>query len=164
MTDQHSSARKKSVENSASVSFLAPEPAISPDRVVSRQSDIATEQEASKVVYASFGEWPAPEVVHPESRGLDQFIAALQSEGQGALLADGRKAIAQWFAPKVSLKRLRLEAGLSQDELALRVGTSQPNIARIESGKQDPSLRTLHRLAEALGLDIHKVVDAASNA
>ena len=45
--------------------------------------------------------------------------------------------------------RLRRLRGLTQTELARRVGTQQPAIARIEQGHM-PSLRTLLRVAEAL--------------
>lgn len=45
--------------------------------------------------------------------------------------------------------RLRRLRGLSQAELAQRIGTKQPAIARIEQGHV-PSLRTLMRIAEAL--------------
>lgn len=43
----------------------------------------------------------------------------------------------------------RLKSGLSQQELASRMGTSQSSIARMESGTALPSLRTLQRFAEA---------------
>lgn len=43
----------------------------------------------------------------------------------------------------------RARAGLTQDALAKKMGTSQSAIARIESGKRIPSVRTLQRYAEA---------------
>lgn len=46
---------------------------------------------------------------------------------------------------------LRLERGLTQKELAERAGTSQSAIARLEIGKQEPTLRFLRRVVEALG-------------
>lgn len=55
------------------------------------------------------------------------------------------------FALSRSLIEARAKAGLSQDELAKRMGTTQSTIARLESGKQLPSLRTLYRFAEATG-------------
>lgn len=50
-----------------------------------------------------------------------------------------------------SLLRARLAAGLTQEELAQRMGTKQGVIARLESGKVKPSTRTLERLAAATG-------------
>lgn len=47
------------------------------------------------------------------------------------------------------LKKLRLELGLTQHDLATRAGVSQPLIARIESGDVDPRLSTLHKIFNA---------------
>ena len=46
--------------------------------------------------------------------------------------------------------QLRMELDLSQEELARRVGTSPPAIARLESGQHRPSVDTLRRVAKAL--------------
>jgi ribosome-binding protein aMBF1 (putative translation factor) len=45
----------------------------------------------------------------------------------------------------------RIAAGLSQTELARRMGTSQPVIARIEGGGSTPTVDMLDRLARATG-------------
>lgn len=45
----------------------------------------------------------------------------------------------------------RTRAGLSQAELAQRMGTTQSAIARLESGKFPPSMRTIARIAAATG-------------
>ncbi|HYW24344.1 MAG TPA: helix-turn-helix transcriptional regulator [Terriglobales bacterium] len=47
--------------------------------------------------------------------------------------------------------RLRAREGLSQDELARRMGTTKAAISRLESGRHRPTMETLRRLAEALG-------------
>lgn len=52
------------------------------------------------------------------------------------------------------LRELRLEAGLTQAELAARVGISQPNVARLESGVNPPNLSTLRKIADALSADV----------
>ncbi|HBW19619.1 MAG: helix-turn-helix domain-containing protein [Streptosporangiaceae bacterium] len=46
---------------------------------------------------------------------------------------------------------LRTRAGLTQTELARRMGTTQSSIARIESGGSLPTLDMLARLAHATG-------------
>lgn len=46
---------------------------------------------------------------------------------------------------------LRQRAGLSQAQLAQRVGTSQTVISSLESGSRMPQLTTLKKIAEALG-------------
>jgi transcriptional regulator with XRE-family HTH domain len=45
----------------------------------------------------------------------------------------------------------RVRAGLTQEQLAQRMGTTQSVIARLESGRRMPGVRTLERLAEATG-------------
>ena len=46
----------------------------------------------------------------------------------------------------------RAALGISQEELARRVGTSHSAISRIESGRHKTSVETLQRLAHAMGL------------
>ena len=56
------------------------------------------------------------------------------------------------------LRELRLEAGLTQAELARRTGIHRPNIARVEAGRHTPSLETLSRLANAIGVPTTRVL------
>ena len=53
--------------------------------------------------------------------------------------------------PAYQLIRLRLQRGMTQQELAEKVGTTQSTIARLESGNANPSISTLERVAAALG-------------
>ena len=55
------------------------------------------------------------------------------------------------FEIAAELLRARLRAGMSQEELAARMNTSQSTIARLESGQTLPSTKTLLRFAEATG-------------
>lgn len=48
----------------------------------------------------------------------------------------------------------RQRAGLSQRELAEQAGVSQSEIARIESGKREPSIPTLQRILGGSGLEL----------
>jgi predicted transcriptional regulator len=52
------------------------------------------------------------------------------------------------------LKRAREFAGLSQRAMAMRAGTAQSVIARIESGQTDPGMRTLQRILHTAGYDL----------
>ena len=52
------------------------------------------------------------------------------------------------------IKEARRRAGLSQAELAKRIGTSQSAIARYERARSMPDLATLHRIAEACGFEL----------
>lgn len=49
----------------------------------------------------------------------------------------------------------RQKMGLSQTELAKRVGTKQPVISRLESGTGNPTLDLLRRVAKALKTELH---------
>jgi len=60
--------------------------------------------------------------------------------------------MAEEFEIAAALIEARAKAGLSQDELAKRMGTTQSAIARIESGKHWPSKKTLEGYAKATGL------------
>lgn len=48
------------------------------------------------------------------------------------------------------LKRLRLEAGLTQRQLAQLAGVSQAHIAKVEGGKVDPRLSTVNKILQVL--------------
>ena len=50
-----------------------------------------------------------------------------------------------------ALVRARTAAKLTQAEVALRLGTTQSAVARLESGRVSPSFATLRRYAEATG-------------
>ncbi|NJC74005.1 helix-turn-helix transcriptional regulator [Planosporangium thailandense] len=59
----------------------------------------------------------------------------------------------------------RRAAGLSQAEVADRMGTSQPAVARLETGAVDVRLSTLHRYAAAVGRHLEvRLADRASGA
>lgn len=64
-----------------------------------------------------------------------------------------RAAVAREVASRVV--RYRVEHRLSQAELGNKLGVSQPYIAKLESGDHSPSLSTLARLAQRLGLEFH---------
>ena len=51
----------------------------------------------------------------------------------------------------LNVRRLRLKKGLSQAALARRAGLSPNYIGTLERGIQNPSLKTLERLAKCLG-------------
>ena len=65
------------------------------------------------------------------------------------------RALEDEFAMAQLFINARGEAGLTQKQLADKMGTSQAYIARLEGGKETPSTRTLNRIAKATG---HRVV------
>ena len=67
------------------------------------------------------------------------------------------------------VKQLRLEAGLTQAELAARAGVTVETVARLErvlrgrsSANSNPSLETLVRLASALGVEVAELLSEPS--
>jgi len=56
------------------------------------------------------------------------------------------------IAIEVSLARNKKK--MTQSQLAKKIGTKQPSIARIENGNYLPSLRTMQKIAEALNMEI----------
>lgn len=48
----------------------------------------------------------------------------------------------------------RLKAGLTQRDLADRLGVSQPTVAAYESGRRQPTLQTLMRILAGAGFDL----------
>ena len=48
----------------------------------------------------------------------------------------------------------RRERGMTQKELSERTGIAQGDISKLENGNANPSLRTLKRLAEGMGMQL----------
>ena len=46
----------------------------------------------------------------------------------------------------------RKQAGLTQRELSERTGITQSDISKLENGSANPSIKTLQRLAEGMGM------------
>lgn len=55
------------------------------------------------------------------------------------------------------IKELRKEKALSQEGLAEIIGIEPNNLSRIENGKNYPTPENLSKIADALGVDIHKL-------
>ncbi len=59
----------------------------------------------------------------------------------------------------IVMRRLRIERGLSQEELAEKMGmVSHAHISRLESGKKQPTLDMVFRLADALGMRAWEII------
>ena len=52
------------------------------------------------------------------------------------------------------LRQVRKEQGMTQERLAEKVGTRKSNISRLESGRYNPSLEFLEKVAGGLGREI----------
>lgn len=70
------------------------------------------------------------------------------------------EATAQDFNVGIRLRRLRLERGLSQRELARRAGMTNANLSMIEQGRVSPSVMTLGKILNAIPLSFAEFFDA----
>jgi len=57
------------------------------------------------------------------------------------------------------LREMRIERGLTQPQVAARVGTSASNISDLERGIKVPTLTTVARLADALDCSVSELVE-----
>ena len=62
------------------------------------------------------------------------------------------------FKLGVLLKQARLEAGMTQDQIALELKTTKSVISRMENHANDIRLSTLEKFAKAVGRNIHVVL------
>ena len=53
-----------------------------------------------------------------------------------------------------ALINARIFSGLTQKQLSIKTGIAQPDISKIENGNANPSIRTLKRLANAMGMKL----------
>lgn len=58
-----------------------------------------------------------------------------------------------------NVRAMRLEDGLTLDALAARAGISKGMLVQVEQGRTNPSLATLCRLANALGVSLPQLLD-----
>jgi DNA-binding XRE family transcriptional regulator len=82
------------------------------------------------------------------------------SEVREQLMKDEEfKAEYEKLKPRYDLLSQIIEAraaqNMTQEELALRVGTQKSNISRLESGTYNPSLDFITKVAKSLGKEIH---------
>lgn len=66
------------------------------------------------------------------------------------------------FALARALIAARVGAGLTQEQVASRMQTTQSVVARLESGRVRPSTKTLERFADATGTRLRIAFDARS--
>jgi ribosome-binding protein aMBF1 (putative translation factor) len=91
---------------------------------------------------------PAGEAGLPLLPGFREMALRRMSAQRQRLIAD--------------LAAQRQAAGLSQTEVAARMGTSQSAVARLEAGESDLRLSTLERYAAAVGSQVSWRLDPAA--
>ena len=56
------------------------------------------------------------------------------------------------------VKAIRIQKGLTQTELANRIGKDHPSINELENGKVNPSYYFLYEVATGLGISVNELV------
>ena len=119
--------------------------------------------------------WLDPDTRPPERRARDEAIVRNVEADQDRLkeilreaeaMDARRNAVLEQLAESLALSVLRelvvarKKAGLSQSEVARRMGVPQSAIVRLESGAHSPTLTTLSRFAAAIGvrLEVRRIV------
>jgi len=88
------------------------------------------------------------EVPLPVMPGFREMALRRSADAKAARMAEERGRLVRELAGQ------RQAAGLSQTEIAARMGTSQSAVARLESGTADVRASTLERYAAAVGSQI----------
>ena len=93
------------------------------------------------------------------SRKMIPVEEAFAEWRQDPLYREAYECLEEEFALAAALIEARSEADISQEEIARRMQTSQPAIARLEGGHGNPSLKTLRRYAAATGTRLRIVFE-----
>jgi DNA-binding XRE family transcriptional regulator len=131
-----------------------------------------TSEAGWQIEYATIGD--APQTAAPRNRSCPVLIGSFgvastkpltgatpisspvedleRDPDAAAGLTRARTRVAAAFDTTVTVRKLRLSAGLSQTQLARLAGTTQPYVARLEAGSLDPGTDKLARLAAALSV------------
>ena len=64
---------------------------------------------------------------------------------------------------KISLKAARVNAGLTQEQAADKIGIARQTLVNYETGKTFPDIKTLRRIADVYGIDKDRISFFADN-
>jgi len=90
--------------------------------------------------------------VEADRERIDQILHSAREAGEPFAVNEASAILARKLLR--SLIAARTKAGLSQAEVARRMGVPQPAIVRLEAGTHSPTLTTLARYASAIGVDL----------
>lgn len=83
-----------------------------------------------------------------------KFNDFLQEQLQDPEFRKEYEALQPEHAVVQAIINARKNAGLTQKELSERTGIAQGDISKLENGNANPSIRTLQRLAAAMGMTL----------
>lgn len=101
--------------------------------------------------------------LRPGELSAADYLAAVEADPRkSAALARARARAGQSVSEigGTNLAKLRLSAKMSQAQLAAKLGTQQPNVARWERDPKNMTAETVFRFAEALGVNATEVLEA----
>lgn len=105
-----------------------------------------------------------PAIVNGGAEASDFFARRSKDPVRAARLATARKKLGQALeathGKRTGLVALRMKVGLSQTELAQRMGTQQPSVARWERSPKTMSFQNIEAIAVALGVGAMEVFSA----
>lgn len=127
---------------------------------IARQADSAPE----RCQVFQFGDYMEPAAKAPDAHtSIGDLVAQWDANpARRKAMQDARRWVAETFHGEDgnTLRTLRLQKGLSQQQLASIIGSSQPYIARIEGGADSLNIDTCRRLSKALGVDLNTLDQA----
>lgn len=82
---------------------------------------------------------------------FDDYLAEKMKDPEWC---SGYEKVRQESEPLRAILRARVEKGMTQAQIAKKMGTTQSSIARVESGKSHPTIPFMQRLAEALDMKL----------
>ena len=84
----------------------------------------------------------------------DNFEKFLEKQLQNEEFRKEWESLEPEYAIMKALIEARTSKGLTQKELSIRSGIAQGDISKIENGNANPSIKTLKRLATAMGKNL----------
>jgi len=63
----------------------------------------------------------------------------------------------------LAIQKKRISAGISQEELAMRIDADQAYVSRIEAGQMNVTLETVEQIASALNVDVSVLFASGRN-
>ena len=91
----------------------------------------------------------------PEGKGvMNNFDAYVLKKMQDPEFRKEYDALEPEFSIIQAMIDARKNTGITQKELSERTGIAQGDISKLETGNANPSLRTLQRLANGLGMAV----------
>lgn len=100
-----------------------------------------------------------------EKDPLDSYLESKSNDVEfQKMFSESKSEIMQAvYGDNLSLCRLRVEEGLTQNALAQKMGITQPMVAKLESGIPDIRYTTMEKLSEALNRPIEQIIVAIKN-